>query len=89
MTAARFSVKYDGPAVSEDYRIEAAVFGVSLIALAALIRDCHDIVSPDGPRYRVRVRRIGTGTFEVFVDFAQFWEVVKTCSRTRSARLWL
>ena len=77
VTPAQFSVKYDGPAISDENAIDAAVFGGSLIALSDLIQESQDITTPDGPRYRVRVLNTGEGSFEVFLEIAEFWDSVK------------
>ena len=77
MTAAQFSVKYDGPAISEEHAIDAAVFGSSLMALSELIQEAQDIISPGGPRYRIRVRSTGRGSFVAFMELSEFWDSVK------------
>ena len=75
--AAHFSVRYDGPAVSERHTIDAAALGSSLMALADLIDETQKILDPDARPYRVEVRSTGAGSFEVFMELAESWDNVK------------
>ena len=73
----QFSIRFDGPAVSDDHAIDASLFGASLVSLAELITESQTIVSPDGPRLRTRVRSTGPGSFEVFLEIAELWDAAK------------
>lgn len=83
---AQFSVKYDGPVISDQYAIDASVLGSSLMALADLIDESQGILASDKPRYRVVVRATGGGSFEVFMELAEFWDAVVRLFSTRDAQ---
>lgn len=70
--AEQFTVTYDGPGV-EDHTIDAAVFGESLLALSELIQDARDTIAADGPRYHIKVRTTGDGSYLVSLELREWW----------------
>jgi hypothetical protein len=87
VVAQEFSVTYDGPAVDDArHSIDASVLGNSLLALTELLGDAQEVLHPDGPDYRVRVRATGEGSFAVFLEVKEVWDQIARLLTDRDAQ---
>lgn len=68
---AKFSIKYDGPALA-DHTMNAKDLGSALLAISSLCQEANRVLTGEDANVEVQVTATGEGSFEIGLELVQY-----------------